>query len=120
MTSENSSDGSIKKSPGANDEKHQRSKKPYLRWLLAYFILAMLHGVLGAYFGIVQNPQGESCRYVKEGAPYHIIIEGEPCVFTSVVLIDMGLAFLLWAPVFLIIYAIVYGFRWLRKRLDGK
>ena len=96
-------------------EKHPQPEKSRLRWFLAYFALAIPHGVLAAYFGIVQNPQGESCRYVKDGAPYHLIIEGEPCVLTSMIFIDLGYALLLWAPAFLTIYGIVFIWNWFRK-----
>ena len=119
MTSENTPGESTKRNLGASDEGRLVHKKYWLRWTLIYFMIAMLHGVLGSYLGIVHNPSGESCKYVKEDAPYHLLIEGKPCVLTSAVLVDIGLAFLFWAFVFLTISGIMYGFRWLRNRLGG-
>lgn len=38
---------------------------------------------LNLYGAVDHNPQGEYCRYVTEGEPYHLRLEGDPCRLTA-------------------------------------
>ena len=52
------------------------------RALVGTTVLFVAIAAINLYGALTHNPQGEYCRYVTRGEPFHIMIEGYPCRLT--------------------------------------
>lgn len=53
------------------------------KWaLVGTTVLFVAIATINLYGALTHNPQGEYCRYVARGKPFHIMIEDYPCRLT--------------------------------------